>query len=429
MQETSPALILLDLGLPDVSGIDLLREFRRDYPATDVIVVTAQDNAKVAVECMHLGAIDFLSKPYEAPRFETTVRNVLEKKRLTNKLGAVAAERRTVHGLNSLIGSSASIESTKGLVRRVVSTNVTVLLSGESGTGKEVLARALHAESNRAASLFLAVNCGAIPEHLIESELFGHARGAFTGAGQARAGLFEQADGGTLFLDEIGELRLDLQVKLLRVLQEKSVRRIGCPIERSLDLRVIAATNLDLHQEVVAGRFRTDVYYRLSVFPVALPPLRERGGDILELATYFLEKHTARLGSKASGFTASAEQAMLFYHWPGNVRELENAIERSMLLTESHLIDLCNLPYEIRNASDSFQDEHDGPVDMPPQSVKRLQIATLASEERRILARALEITRGNVTEAAKCLAIGRATLYRKIQAYGLRDPRRGDIAS
>jgi transcriptional regulator with PAS, ATPase and Fis domain len=314
---------------------------------------------------------------------------------------------------------------TKALVRKVISANVTVLLSGESGTGKEVLARAIHAESQRSRNPFLAINCGAIPENLIESELFGHARGAFTGASKSRAGLFEQAEGGSLFLDEIGELRLDLQVKLLRVLQDRCVRRLGCEKERSLDVRVIAATNLQLQDEVAAGRFRNDLYYRLSIFPVELPSLRERSVDILELAHYFLKKHGVRLGARASGFTPAAERALLSYHWPGNVRELENAIERAMLLAETDLVDLPNLPGRLGGQTPgAWPTGYGDPPDTLFSSGESSQIATLAAEERRILTRALEITGGNVKEAAKRLEIGRATLYRKIRAYGLALPKK-----
>jgi len=426
MQETAPSLCLLDLGLPDISGTELLEEFRRNYPETEVIVVTAQNDAEVAVKCIRLGATDFLLKPYDSPRFVKTVRRALERRRLTAAADGVAAlARRSKQGLDSLIGSSPSMGRTKALVRKVISANVTVLLSGESGTGKEVLARAIHAESQRSRNPFLAINCGAIPENLIESELFGHARGAFTGASKSRAGLFEQAEGGSLFLDEIGELRLDLQVKLLRVLQDRCVRRLGCEKERSLDVRVIAATNLQLQDEVAAGRFRNDLYYRLSIFPVELPSLRERSVDILELAHYFLKKHGVRLGARASGFTPAAERALLSYHWPGNVRELENAIERAMLLAETDLVDLSNLPGRLGGQTPgAWPTGYGDPSDTLFSSVESSQIATLAAEERRILTRALEITGGNVKEAAKRLEIGRATLYRKIRAYSLALPKK-----
>lgn len=369
---------------------------------------------------MRLGAIDFISKPYDSPRFAATVRNALERERLTSKVDGSVNAHQVRQGLDTLIGSSPSMSRTKELVRKVVSANVTVLLSGESGTGKEVLARAIHAESHRAQNPFLAINCGAIPENLIESELFGHAKGAFTGASKSRAGLFEQAHGGSLFLDEIGELRIDLQVKLLRVLQDRCVRRLGCEKERSLDVRVIAATNLQLQEEVTAGRFRNDLYYRLSVFPVELPSLRERNRDILELAHYFLKKHGDRLGTQASGFTPAAERALLSYHWPGNVRELENAVERSMLLSETDQVDLPNLPGRLGGQTlGAWPSGYGDPLETPFSGIEPPVIATFAAEEQRILTRALEITGGNVKEAARRLAIGRATVYRKIRAYGI----------
>jgi len=425
--ESSPAAVVLDLLLPDGSGKDVLAELHERYPALPIIILTALRDITDAVDCMRLGATDYLQKPFDKTRLVTSVRNAVTQGALRTQVENLATELRRREGFATVIGTSAAIRSAVHLLGRAATSDVTVLLDGESGTGKEVAARAIHAESIRSDGPFIAVNCGAIPEGLIESELFGHEKGAFTGAVGARRGSFEQADKGTLFLDEIGELRADLQVRLLRVLQERSVQPVGSATARPIDVRVIAATNRDLRDEVTAGRFREDLYYRLAVFPVHLPALRERETDILLLANFFVERYAKRNRKTILGFSPEAQLALEHYRWPGNVRELENVIERAIILEDESRIRLTSLPLEVAAAlaadgglGDASHANGSGPARLGHED--REAIVPLEEEERRIIRRALELTNWNIQEASRRLRIGRATIYRKIERYGLMRP-------
>jgi DNA-binding NtrC family response regulator len=433
-----PEVVILDLMLPDVQGVELLRTIRGRLPALPIVVVTAAESIDLAVDCMRLGAADFVQKPINKLRLVTAVRNAREREALRSRVLASAESTKEASGFAAIVGRSAAITRAVGLLRRVAASDVTVLLMGETGTGKEVAARALHAESPRAGGPFVAVNCGALPETLVESVLFGHERGAFTGANDARPGLFERGHRGTVFLDEVGELPPSMQVKLLRVLQERTVQRIGAAADRRVDVRLIAATNRDLLAEVQAGRMRQDLYYRLAVFPVTMPPLRDREDDVLLLA----ERQLALLGQtqnrRVEGFSAEARQALRAWRWPGNVRELQNVVERALLLETGNVVRLENLSdevvchwFEMRGeaAPDCVScGERAAPTIQPaPMSVPRVDagdqaIRTMDEEERRIVERALRLTAWNIQETAAKLGIGRATLYRRMHAWGIARP-------
>jgi len=421
--EKLPGAVVLDLLLPDKSGKDVLAELHERYPALPIIILTALRDVADAVDCMRLGATDYLQKPFDKTRLVTSVRNAATQGALRAQVESLSTELRRREGFATIIGTSAAIRSAVHLLGRAATSDVTVLLDGESGTGKEVAARAIHAESIRADGPFVAVNCGAIPEGLIESELFGHEKGAFTGAVSARRGSFEQADKGTIFLDEIGELRADLQVRLLRVLQERAVQPVGGGAARPIDVRVIAATNRDLRDEVTAGRFREDLYYRLAVFPVHLPALRERETDIFLLASFFVERYAKRNHKTIHGFLPEAQRALERYRWPGNVRELENVIERAIILEDDTRIRLTSLPPEVAAALNGNGVGEAGHVNGAMiAKPTREAIVPLEEEERRIIRRALELTNWNIQEASRRLRIGRATIYRKIERYGLMRP-------
>ena len=408
--------VILDLDLPDTTGQALLPELQALRPELPVVVLTASDSLEDAVECMRLGAVDFIQKPFDRTRLTTSVRNALLQGRLRSRVENLTRE---LHGggLQAILGQSPAVKRALDLLGRAASSDVTLLLLGESGTGKEIAARAVHTESARRAERFIAINCGAIPEGLIESELFGHEAGAFTGAKGARPGRFEEAQGGTLFLDEVGEMPQLLQVKLLRALQERTIQRVGGGKPRPVDVRVIAATNRDLKSEVAARRFRQDLYYRLAVFPVELPPLREREDDVLLLAQRFLERFAGRHGAPQRALTAEAERALRAYEWPGNVRELENVVERAVILEDGSAISCGSLPDEVVCALDTARVEEPSPAPTADAEVR-----PLASEERLLIERALQVTGWNVAEAARRLEIGRATIYRKIERYALTPP-------
>ncbi len=469
LQDEGFSAVVLDLHLPDVTGTELLSAVRDEHPELPVIMVTAEGDVRRVVECMQLGAVDFVQKPFERQRFVTSLRNAQMQGELNRRVGLLTRQLRDGDGFTTILGRSRSLRKCTSMLRRAADRDVSVLLTGESGTGKEVAARAVHTESDRASGPFVAINCGAIPEGLIESELFGHERGAFTGAESSRPGCFERAEGGTIFLDEIAELRLDLQVRLLRVLQERNVQRVGGDRERAVNVRVIAATNRDLITEIDAGTFREDLYYRLAVFPVHMPALRERDDDVILLAEHFLQRFTERHARAVNGFSSEALDVLRRYDWPGNVRELENALERAVILEDGELLAAAHLPEEVRaNArrtesnghanghSNGFANGHanghsnghanghanghsnghsnghahghdnghsDGDANghaLPSSAPLAPEILPFVEEERRILQRALMATNWCIKEAAERLGIGRATMYRKIGRYGLR---------
>ncbi|MCB9746427.1 MAG: sigma-54-dependent Fis family transcriptional regulator [Alphaproteobacteria bacterium] len=408
------SLALCDVRMPRLDGLGFLRRLRDDPPVdrpVHVIVMSAYGSMELAMEAMKTGATDYISKPFKSDEILLTLRKVEERERLMLENARLRAAMRASGGIEGFIGRSPAVQRLLQTVRKVAAYPSTVLITGESGTGKELLAKGLHALSDRAERPFVAINCGAIPENLLESELFGHVRGAFTGAVRERAGLFEQADGGTLLLDELGELPSALQVKLLRALEESSVRRVGSNRELGVDVRVIAATSRDLAEEVAAGRFRGDLFYRLDVVHLRVPPLRERSEDIPTLVEHFVSGFNARLGKRVRAVAPEAMRALVEAPWPGNVRQLENAIERAVLLAESDTLRLGDLPPRVGQGG-----VESGPVSVEEElSIKR----RTAALERELIAKALERSGGNRSQAARVLEISYKALLYKIRDYGL----------
>ena len=401
-------IILCDVRMPVMDGLTFLDRYTERGGRALVIMMSAYGDDDAAISAMQRGAYDFIPKPFRADQVQLVVRKAMEREGLRRSVERLATEVAELRGDGEIAGRSAALRDAIALARRVARHPSTVLVTGESGTGKEVIARLIHRSSPRQAAPFIAVNCGAIPEALLESELFGHARGAFTGATAERIGLFEEASGGTLFLDEIGELPVLLQVKLLRALQEGEVRRVGDNVARPVDVRIIAATARELEAEVSAGRFRADLFYRLNVVRLQLPPLRERGDDVIDLARHFIARFNERLGLAVEGLSPGASRALMTHSWPGNVRELENAIERAMVLTDGKLIEAAHLPAASGPAGNGGAQSLD-------LSIKR-QTEEL---ERALIVQALERTAGNRTRAAQLLELSHRALLYKIRDYGL----------
>jgi len=405
--------LVTDVRMPRLDGLALLRAVQAASPETTVIVMSAYGSHELAIEAMKAGAYDYLGKPFHPDEVLLVLRKAEERERLRLENLRLRKEISRARGPSELIAEGAAMRDLMRVVEKVAPTSTTVLIEGESGTGKEVVARALHELSPRAERPFVAVNCGAIPEQLIESELFGHAKGAFTDARTAKRGLFDEADGGTLLLDEVGELPLQLQPALLRVLQEGEVRRVGDSRSTRVDVRILAATNRDLAQLVQAGRFREDLFYRLNVVDLKLPPLRERTDEIPALAARFLERHAARIGVPRRRLSPKALEMLAAYRWPGNVRELENALERALVLSEEDLIEPDALPEPVR--AGSSPEPVPSALDPDDLSVKRGQRVLEAD----LIRRALERTGGNRTRAAELLELSPRALLYKIREYGL----------
>ncbi|MDG2050703.1 MAG: sigma-54 dependent transcriptional regulator [Myxococcota bacterium] len=409
-----PDLVLLDVVMPGRSGLELIGELRERGIETPVIVLTATNTVSVAVEAMKLGAADFVTKPFELEALRLKVRQLLEHRRLAAEVLRLRDEVRERHRLGGMVGRSPIMQDAFRTVERLAQSQVTVLITGESGTGKELAARAIHGQSPLASGPFVAVNCGAIAPNLIESELFGHEKGSFTGANEQRIGRFEKASGGTLFLDEIGDLPADMQVKLLRALQEREIDRVGSSTPIPVEVRVLAATHRDLEEEVHNGRFRADLYYRINVVPMRMPPLRERREDIPLLAEAFLVAGAERIGGDhPPRLSERARAALEEYTWPGNVRELENAIEHGLALSAGGEIDLESLPLPVQRTgqAESLRDEwRQGRLDFD-QVVARF--------ETEILREALERNEWNQTRAADSLGITRRVLKLKMDRLGI----------
>jgi two-component system response regulator PilR (NtrC family) len=405
-------VVITDVQMPEKSGLDLLRAVRGISPDTVVIMITAFASADTAISAMKEGAYDYVTKPFKVDELRLVVEKALEKRLLTSDNQRLRTELRTQVRNRSLVGSSSAIQRVYDLVAQVSDAKSTVLISGESGTGKELVARAIHDQGERSRESFVAINCGAIPENLLESELFGHVRGAFTGAVQSKDGLFETADGGTLFLDEVAELTPPLQVKLLRVIQERTIRRVGSNDDRSVDVRLLSATNRELEAEVAAGRFREDLYYRLNVIQIPIPPLRDRRNDIPLLANHFLEKYNAELGKTVQGFENGVIEKLMDYSYPGNVRELENVIERCVALCRSELIELELLPPTVMRARES-----DLSARIPPEGV---DLTGLVDDyERALLVEALDASSGVKKRAAKLLGISFRSFRYRLEKLGV----------
>jgi DNA-binding NtrC family response regulator len=409
-------LVVSDVKMPDLDGLDLLREVREVEPSPFVIIVTGFGSIDTAIRAVKLGAYDYITKPFKIDQLLLSIDKALAERTLRSEVTRLREEISQRDRLENIIGRSVPMQEIFALVRRVSASHANVLVTGESGTGKELVARAVHAKSPRKHRPFVAVNCAAIPENLLESEIFGYVRGAHSTATADRQGLFVEANGGTLFLDEIAELPLQLQPKLLRVLQDGEVRPLGMNRAVRVDVRVVAATNRDLERQLREGRFREDLYYRLNVIQINLPPLRGRPEDILPLAEHFLVRAVERSGKPVKGWQESAKKVLLGYHWPGNVRELENVVERAVALAEEPLIGLVDLPR-------AMQDR---------RSQDRLATAvaqgfTLDQLEREYIERVMELEGGNKTRAAQRLGLDRKTLYRKLEEYAA-SPRRNDAA-
>jgi DNA-binding NtrC family response regulator len=402
-------LAILDLNLTSGgSGLDLLRKMRELDPEVMGIIVTAYASVESAVEALHRGAYDYITKPFANDHLKKVMRNALEGKALFRENRFLRQELREKYRFESIIGKSDAIENTFRVMEKVARTDSSVLITGESGTGKELVARAIHFSSERANNRFLPINCGALPENLLESELFGYKRGAFTGAGQDKVGLLKAADKGTILLDEIGELPLALQVKLLRALQEREAYPLGANDPVKFDVRVLCATNKNLEAEVKAGRFREELLYRINVININLPALRERQDDIPLLANHFLRKYEKSLSRTAMRFSKGAMRLMLNYAWPGNVRELENTVERAAILAETDVIHSHDLPDKLRSTS-------------PVMASIENSGLTLEELEREHIKRVLDKVENDKVKAAQVLGIHLSTLYRKVQRYHLDD--------
>jgi two-component system response regulator AtoC len=483
--EADSEVVLLDIMLPGKDGCTVLNELHQTHPDLPVVMMTAAGSVELAVDCMKRGAYDFLTKPFDFERLQAILRNALQYRELRVRVQALEGQLVKTQGFDQIIAHAPAMRHLVEQARRASSSDSDVLIMGESGSGKEVLARAIHFSSARKRGPFVAINCGAIPETLLESELFGHEKGSFTGAVARRAGCFEQADGGTLFLDEIAEMRPDMQVRLLRALENREIRRVGGDRVIRVNTRVISATNQNIAERLKTSQFRTDLYYRLAILVLQVPPLRERPEDIGPLAQFFLDEARREGHTRAGGFTGEALTVLMRYGWPGNVRELRNAVERAVVFEDAGTIQAGSLPPEIlkitlgpqavppprltetytpeafkamlaqmKAAREGAEAVHvpgstpyggvpaTGTQDPPsPGAAAPVEPAALASaagggevltldeEEKRIILRALEITSGNISDAARRLGVHRSTLHRKMTRYGLATGEQVDVES
>jgi DNA-binding NtrC family response regulator len=413
----SPEIVITDLKMPRMDGMEFLMRLADTEVSLAVIVLTAQGSVELAVDAMKLGAYDFLPKPVDAARLKTILTNATRQRETKVEREQTRRQLRQGHTLGALVGQTERMREIFELIERIAGTNVSVLITGESGTGKELIARTLHELSDRKRKPFVAVNCAAIPETLMESEIFGHEKGAFTGAVERRAGCFEMAEGGTLLLDELGEMPIGTQAKLLRVLEERKLRRLGGSAEISVDVRVLAATNRNPDAAVAAGQLRADLLYRLNVFHVQIPPLRERRQDIPLMAEVMLAEMNAKHRRRVAGMTERALRRVQNCEWPGNARELRNAMERAVILApEDGKIDLEHLPQENAKAEAATG------VSVDNESVQLSVGTTVAEAERKLILKTLEAASGNKTRAAQMLAVSLKTLHNKLKEYGQREP-------
>ncbi len=395
-------VIVLDIRLPDGDGLDLLAQFREAIPDIEVILITGHGDVDSAVEAMKSGAYDYITKPFTLDRLELVIEKAYQRVRLQRE-NRLLRHARDVRSEDRLVGRTEAVEHIRYLIDRVAPTHVPVLIVGESGTGKDVVARSIHQRGDRAEHPFIIKNCGTLQKELSRSELFGHVKGAFTGAEASQEGLLALADHGTLFLDEIGELPLEVQASLLRVLESKTYRRVGDKVERQVDVRFLFATNRNLPEEVERGRFHEALYHRLNVFQIQIPPLRQRKDDIPLLVEYFLNRFSS--GRSPSQVSKSVMRCLMEYHWPGNIRELRNVIERGMILSDNGIIGPSALPREL--------------VDRPAPSESEDVFLPIAEMEKRYIRKALDRCDGNRTQTAQVLGISRKTLYRKLKDYAL----------
>ena len=411
-------LIVLDLGMPVMDGMETLEILRQKYPSLPVVMLTGSQDIDNAVRAMKLGATDFLTKPYEGDRMMVTVKNALKISTLSKEVSRLKSEREGTFIFENLIGHDGGLLPVVNIGHKAAASDIPVLITGETGTGKEVFAKAVHGESARSGNPFIAVNCGAIPAQLVESTLFGHEKGAFTGATEKVAGKFREADGGTIFLDEVGELPLDAQVKLLRVLQQKEVEPVGAGKPVPVNVRIISATNRNLEQEVKEGNFREDLFFRLNVLQIDLPPLRSRKQDIPLLTGHFIERFCAIEGGVLKDLSDAAEKKLVNHEWPGNVRQLENIINRAMVVSDHNVLDMADFTTLL---SDTEQIETPSP-DSPVQNAQNIRVIsddgrfkTTHDIEREAVELALDYFDQNVTQAAKALGMAKSTFYKKMK--------------
>ncbi len=408
-----PDVILTDVRMPKMGGLDLLATLQAKGHHATVIVMSAYGNVDLALEAMKAGAYDYVGKPFKPDEVVLALKKAEERETLRRENRALRAQVEKEHQFESILAKSEAMNQVFRTIAKIADFKTTVLISGESGVGKELVAKAIHNRGGRKNQPFVAINCGAIPENLLESELFGHKKGAFTDAHHDRRGLFEEATGGTLFLDEIGELPLNLQVKLLRALQEECIRRLGDTKDTKIDVRIIAATHRDLSAEAKAGRFREDLFYRINVLSIAIPPLRERREDIGLLVDHFIARNNARMGTQIRGMNHDARKILLDYAWPGNVREVENTLERAMVLADTDLLTEKDLPERLRQTLDPVQQR----LESGELSIKK----TVAAVEEILIRRALQKTKGNRTRAAEILEISHRALLYKLKDYNILD--------
>lgn len=410
---SKPDLVLLDIMLPGLNGVEALKRVKQFDANLPVIMLSAQGSVETAVESLRFGAYDYFPKPIDIQRLEPAIKNAIKNYDLTKEIENLRESVKKEYSFDNLISADGKMQDVFKLMTKVLDNEISILIYGESGTGKELIARAIHYNGKRKDKPFIVVNCASIPRELLESELFGHEKGSFTGAYQKKIGKFELANNGTIFLDEIGELEMTLQAKLLRVLQQKEFERVGGNELIKTDVRIISATNRDLKFAVEEKSFREDLYYRLNSFPIMLPPLRQRRGDILVLTEHFLKINSQKLGKKIKGFSKKALQLIYDYQWPGNVREMENTIERCIIITDKDIIDIDDLPMHIRNAKPEMNAElmeglFSSDVVIPFEKLKEESIR-----------HAIKVTGGNIVDAAKKLKLGRATIYRLIERYNI----------
>jgi DNA-binding NtrC family response regulator len=407
LEQSSIDAILCDVKLPDGNGVDLVKEVKGKFPFVEIILLTAYGNIPDGVQAIKNGAFDYITKGDDNNKIIPLLHRVFEKIELSERVRKLEMQVEKKYSFENIIGKSKAILAAFDLAKRVAATDTTVLLTGETGTGKEVFAQAIHQASSRNNKSFVAINCSAFSKELLESEMFGHIAGSFTGASKDKKGLFEEADKGTIFLDEIGEMSIELQAKLLRIIETGEFIKVGESKTTKVDVRIIAATNRDLRKEIEAGHFRQDLFYRLSVFEIKLPALRDRVRDIETLSRNFMEIFAAKTNKKVNVLTPVFLEVLKKHDWPGNIRELKNVIERSVILAGSNELTVDTLPYEFENRSDSSTDG------------KILSAFDLASAEKLHIQKVLNYTNGNKTETARLLNIGLTTLYRKIEEYKL----------
>jgi len=408
-----PDVVLLDIMLPGLDGMETLKRLKQYDENLPVIILSAQGSIEVAVESLRFGAFDYFPKPIEQQRLEPAIKNAIKSYDLTREIQNLRENVKREYSFDNIISADGKMQDVFRLVTKVLNNDITVLIYGESGTGKELIARAIHYNGKRKDKPFVVVNCASIPRELLESELFGHEKGSFTGAHQRKLGKFELANEGTIFLDEVGELEMLLQAKLLRVIQQREFERVGGTELIKSDVRIISATNRDLKQAVETREFREDLYYRLNSFPISIPPLRYRKGDILIIAEHFLKTLNLKLGKNVKGFSKRALKLIFDYNWPGNVREMENTIERCMIISENNFIDVEDLPTHIKAS------ENNNHVELNGALFSEDLIVPFERIKEESIRHALKVTKGNIVEAAKKLQLGRATIYRLMEKYNI----------